>query len=169
VHAAGGELWISSPVNGPTIIRADGFGGTRGEGRTMRRWLVAVAASAALMFSLQTGSLAATTRTALALWGEPKLADGFKAFPYADPDAPKGGLLSLQITATSGNQNFDTFDTLNIFSRRGNGAAGMSAMRTVVAIMVGVQVLTLATVLGYRVPRGARQDRTDAESSSSAA
>ena len=36
-------------------------------------------------------------------------------------------LLSLQITGTSGNQNFDTFDTLNIYSWKGNGAAGMGA------------------------------------------
>ncbi|HUJ75996.1 MAG TPA: MFS transporter, partial [bacterium] len=49
------------------------------------------------------------------------------------------------------------------------GAVGMTAMRTVVAILVGVQALTLATVLGYRVERGARQARSDAESSSSAA
>lgn len=49
------------------------------------------------------------------------------------------------------------------------GAAGMTAMRTVVAILVGVQVLTLATVLGYRVPRDAQQARADAESSSTAA
>ncbi len=35
--------------------------------------------------------------------------------------------MSLQITGTSGNQNFDTFDTLNIYSWKGNGAAGMSA------------------------------------------
>ncbi len=46
---------------------------------------------------------------------------------YVNPDAPTGGLLSLQITGTSGNQNFDTFDTLNIYSWKGNGAAGMSA------------------------------------------
>jgi EmrB/QacA subfamily drug resistance transporter len=49
------------------------------------------------------------------------------------------------------------------------GAASLTAMRTVVAIMVGVQVLTLATVLGYRVPRDLRQAKADAESSSSAA
>ena len=42
-------------------------------------------------------------------------------------------------------------------------------MRTVVAILVGVQVLTLATVLGYQVPRDARQAKADAESSSTAA
>ena len=51
----------------------------------------------------------------------------FKHFGYVNPDAPKGGLLSLQITNTGGNQNFDTFDTLNIFSKKGDGAAGMSA------------------------------------------
>ena len=27
----------------------------------------------------------------------------------------------------AGNQNFETFDTLNIFSKKGDGAAGMSA------------------------------------------
>jgi MFS family permease len=50
-----------------------------------------------------------------------------------------------------------------------SGAAGQAAMRTVVLILAGVQALTLATVLGYGVPRGARQARLDAESSSSAA
>ena len=51
----------------------------------------------------------------------------FPHFAYVNPNAPTGGLLSLQITGTSGNQNFDTFDTLNIYSWKGNGAAGMSA------------------------------------------
>ncbi len=51
----------------------------------------------------------------------------FKNLAYVNPQAPKGGLLSLQITSVSGNQNFETFDTLNIFSKRGDGAAGMGA------------------------------------------
>ena len=51
----------------------------------------------------------------------------FKHFAYVNPDAPKGGLLSLQITTAGGNQNFETFDTLNIFSKKGDGAAGMTA------------------------------------------
>jgi microcin C transport system substrate-binding protein len=63
----------------------------------------------------------------LSSFGDLALPPDFKRLAYVNPDAPKGGLLSLQITSTSGNQNFDTFDTLNIFSRRGNGAAGMSA------------------------------------------
>ena len=36
-------------------------------------------------------------------------------------------MLSLQIKSTIGNQNFDTFDTLNIFVFKGDGAAGMDA------------------------------------------
>ncbi len=63
----------------------------------------------------------------LSSFGDLALPPGFPHFSYVNPDAPAGGLLSLQITGTSGNQNFDTFDTLNIYSWKGNGAAGMSA------------------------------------------
>ncbi len=49
------------------------------------------------------------------------------------------------------------------------GAAGLNAMRTVVFILVGVQALTLATVLGYRITGEARQAKPGVESSSSAA
>ena len=63
----------------------------------------------------------------LSSFGDLALPADFKHFDYVNPDAPKGGLLSLQITSTSGNQNFDTFDTLNIYSKKGDGAAGMSA------------------------------------------
>jgi EmrB/QacA subfamily drug resistance transporter len=49
------------------------------------------------------------------------------------------------------------------------GATGLVAMRIVVGILVGVQALTLTSVLGYGAPRDARQARDDAESSSSAA
>ena len=63
----------------------------------------------------------------LSSFGDLALPPDFPHFAYVNPDAPTGGLLSLQITGTSGNQNFDTFDTLNIYSWKGNGAAGMSA------------------------------------------
>lgn len=45
------------------------------------------------------------------------------------------------------------------------GAASLAAMRTVVIVMAGVQVLTIATVLGYRVSRRDRQARPQVESS----
>src|SRR6516162_9786472 len=63
----------------------------------------------------------------LSSFGDLALAPDFPHFVYVNPTAPTGGLLSLQITGTSGNQNFDTFDTLNIYAWKGNGAAGMSA------------------------------------------
>src|SRR5580700_2869937 len=63
----------------------------------------------------------------LSSFGDLALPPDFPHFAYVNPDAPTGGLLSLQITGTSGNQNFDTFDTLNVYSWKGNGAAGMSA------------------------------------------
>ena len=63
----------------------------------------------------------------LSSFGDLALPADFKHFDYVNPNAPKGGLLSLQITSTGGNQNFDTFDTLNIYSKKGDGAAGMSA------------------------------------------
>lgn len=62
----------------------------------------------------------------LSIFGDLKYPPAFKHFDYVRADAPKGGEISLQITQTSGNQNFTTFDTLNIYSQRGNGAAGMA-------------------------------------------
>jgi microcin C transport system substrate-binding protein len=49
----------------------------------------------------------------------------FKHFAYVNAHAPKGGVLSTQISSTSGNQTFDTFNTLNIYVLKGDGAAGM--------------------------------------------
>jgi MFS family permease len=57
-----------------------------------------------------------------------------------------------------------------VFWNPGLGAAiGMNAMRTVVFILGGVQALTLASVLGYRIQQDARQAKTEVESSSTAA
>jgi microcin C transport system substrate-binding protein len=63
----------------------------------------------------------------LSSFGDLALPPDFPHFSYVNPSAPTGGLLSLQITEAGGNQNLDTFDTLNIYSWKGNGAAGMSA------------------------------------------
>ena len=71
----------------------------------------------------------------LSAFGDLALPADFKAYAYVNPNAPKGGRLSLQITSAGGNQNFETFDTLNIFSRKGDGAAGMGA--TFDALMAG--------------------------------
>lgn len=63
----------------------------------------------------------------LSTFGDLALPRDFAHLPYVDPQAPKGGTISLQLTSTSGNQNFLTFDTLNIFNLRGDGAAGVGS------------------------------------------
>ncbi|MCI0600364.1 MAG: extracellular solute-binding protein, partial [Beijerinckiaceae bacterium] len=61
----------------------------------------------------------------LSIFGDLAMPAGFSHFPYVNPNAPKGGDISLQVSSTSGNQNFTTFNTLNIYILKGDGAAGM--------------------------------------------
>ena len=68
-----------------------------------------------------------TEEHGLSIFGDLALPRDFPHLPYVDPAAPKGGEIRLQITSTSGNQNFLTFNTLNIFNLRGDGAAGVAA------------------------------------------
>lgn len=83
-----------------------------------------MAASAA---TLLTPSLHAQSRTShgLSRFGDLAYPADFKHFAYVNPGAPKGGILSTQISSTAGNQTFDTFNTLNIYVLKGDGAAGM--------------------------------------------
>src|SRR5213083_439269 len=61
----------------------------------------------------------------LSAFGDLKYPADFKHFDYVDPNAPKGGTFS-QIGATrTFNQNFLTFNSLNIFILKGDGAQGM--------------------------------------------
>ena len=55
----------------------------------------------------------------LSSFGDLKYPPDFKHFDYVNPHAPKGGTLAIQIKQTLGNQNFDTFNTLNIFVLQG--------------------------------------------------
>src|SRR5882724_4943479 len=64
-------------------------------------------------------------RHGISEFGDLKYPAGFKHFDYVDPNAPKGGTFS-QIGATRAfNQNFLTFNSLNIFILKGDGAQGM--------------------------------------------
>ena len=63
----------------------------------------------------------------LSIFGDLALTKDFAHLPYVDPKAPKGGEILLQISGSSGNQNFLTFNTLNIFNTAGDGAAGVPA------------------------------------------
>ncbi|ACK52795.1 extracellular solute-binding protein family 5 [Methylocella silvestris BL2] len=61
----------------------------------------------------------------LSVFGDLALPADFPHFAYVNPEAPKGGEISLQVSSTSGNQNFTTFNTLNAYILKGDGAAGM--------------------------------------------
>lgn len=64
----------------------------------------------------------------LSIFGDLAMPAGFTHFPYVNPQAPKGGEIALQVSSVSGNQNFTTFNTLNIYILKGDGAAGMGAI-----------------------------------------
>ncbi|KQO66757.1 extracellular solute-binding protein [Methylobacterium sp. Leaf89] len=69
---------------------------------------------------------AARTSHGLSSFGDLKYPADFPNFDYVNPDAPRGGRFSAQLAATLGNQASDTFNTLNIYVLRGDGAAGMN-------------------------------------------
>ncbi|PSC06272.1 hypothetical protein SLNSH_05310 [Alsobacter soli] len=64
----------------------------------------------------------------LSTFGELKYPADFAHFAYVNPKAPVGGAVSLQLANTFGNQAFDTFDTLNAYVLKGNGAAGVEML-----------------------------------------
>jgi microcin C transport system substrate-binding protein len=64
-------------------------------------------------------------RHGLSAFGELKYPPDFQAFDYVRPDAPKGGSLSQTPSTIALNQNFTTFNTLNAYILKGDGAAGM--------------------------------------------
>jgi microcin C transport system substrate-binding protein len=66
-----------------------------------------------------------TERHGISAFGDLKYPPDFKHFDYVDLNVPKGGTFS-QVGATRAfNQNFLTFNSLNIFILRGDGAQGM--------------------------------------------
>src|SRR5215467_2729532 len=86
--------------------------------------------------ALGAGALASTiARSALAdegpgrhgisAFGDLKYPAAFKHFDYVAPDAPKGGTFPQVGSNRVFNQNFLTFNSLNIFILKGDGAQGM--------------------------------------------
>jgi microcin C transport system substrate-binding protein len=65
-------------------------------------------------------SFSASAEHGLALYGEPKYPANFLHFDYANPQAPKGGTLTLATSYTA-----SSFDKLNPFTVRGRPAPGL--------------------------------------------
>jgi microcin C transport system substrate-binding protein len=70
----------------------------------------------------------------MSAFGDLKLPPDFAHFLYVNPAAPKGGLYSETVTSRGYNGSFLTFDSLNAFILKGNGAFGMDL--TFAALMV---------------------------------
>lgn len=65
-------------------------------------------------------------RHGLSAFGDLKYPPDFLHFAYVDPNAPKGGVMSLIGTTIAYNQSFQTFNSFNGFILRGEGAQGLS-------------------------------------------
>jgi len=93
-----------------------------------RRRVVGGAGALAAASVLPRAGLAEDPRRShgLSSFGELKYGPDFARFDYVNPEAPRGGSFSAQLVQTFGNQAFDTFDTLNPYVFRGNGAAGIN-------------------------------------------
>src|SRR5579864_4030405 len=79
--------------------------------RLSRRGLVLGAPAALAVRLMPAPAAAANARHAIAMHGEPALAEGFAAFRYVNPDAPQGGRLVQGVLGT--------FDSLNPFIIKG--------------------------------------------------
>ena len=60
----------------------------------------------------------------MSAFGELKYPADFQHFDYVDPNAPKGGIFSHVGSTRAFNQNFLTFNSLNSFILKGDGAQG---------------------------------------------
>lgn len=89
--------------------------------------LLGAGASAAFPRSALSQGAASAAAHGLVAFGELKYPADFAQFDYVRPDAPKGGRIVLQPSARLYNQNFNTFDTLNMYVLRGNGPLGMTS------------------------------------------
>ncbi|MDN4986873.1 extracellular solute-binding protein [Bradyrhizobium arachidis] len=61
----------------------------------------------------------------ISAFGDLKYPADFRRFDYVNPDAPKGGTFSLIPSVRGYNQSYFTFNSLNAFVLKGEGAQGM--------------------------------------------
>jgi len=94
-----------------------------------------VLASAIARPALAQEAQGALERHGMSAFGDLKYPADFKHFDYVAPNAPKGGLFSQVGPTRLYNQNFLTFNSLNSFILRGDGAQGMEL--TFASLMAG--------------------------------
>jgi microcin C transport system substrate-binding protein len=106
-----------------------------------RRHVLALGAGGALGASLGApllrgarASEAGTEAHGISAFGDLKYPADFRHFDYVNLDAPKGGTFSLIPSVKAYNQSYQTFNSLNAFILKGDGAQGMDM--TFVPLMV---------------------------------
>ena len=77
---------------------------------------------------------AGTEAHGLSAFGDLKYPADFQHFDYVNPASPKGGMFSLIPSGRAHNQSFFTFNSLNAYVIKGEGAQGMDM--TFVSLMV---------------------------------
>jgi peptide/nickel transport system substrate-binding protein len=81
---------------------------------TMNRFVLPLA------FATTVGIVQADPMHGIAMYGDPALPPDFVSLPQANPDAPKGGQITMAVNGS--------FDTLNPFITNGSPAEGLSAL-----------------------------------------
>src|ERR1700716_4259875 len=61
----------------------------------------------------------------ISVFGDLKYPADFRHFNYVNAAAPKGGMFSLMPSVRAYNQSYQTFNSLNAYIRKGDGAQGM--------------------------------------------
>lgn len=90
-----------------------------------RRETLALGAGALATIATPAAASEGPERHGMSAFGDLKYVPTFKHFDYVNPNAPKGGVFSQVGSNRVFNQNFLTFNSLNIFILKGDGAQGM--------------------------------------------
>src|SRR5262249_40385936 len=92
---------------------------------TRREMLLLGAAALASSLPQNVDAAQDPERHGVSAFGDLKYPPDFEHFDYVNPNAPKGGVFSHVGATRAFNQNFLTFNSLNTFILKGDGAQGM--------------------------------------------
>src|SRR5205823_4451940 len=92
---------------------------------TRRETLLLAAGAVASSFAQNAEAGYDPERHGVSAFGDLKYPPDFKHFDYVSPNAPKGGVFSHIGATRAFNQNFLTFNSLNSYILKGDGAQGM--------------------------------------------
>ncbi len=86
---------------------------------------IGVAALSAPLLRPATAADAGAEAHGISVFGDLKYPADFRYFDYVNPAAPKGGMFSLISSVRAYNQAYQTFNSLNAYILKGDGAQGM--------------------------------------------